>query len=287
MRINLIDMFRTWMNVLAKPGEQIFDAERNKPYATLKTALTWILLINAMAILLRLQRSALLDEWIVYGYSSGWHPQSILIEKYAQTMGTIRVFLTYLHLEMATLYGKMWLNSGLFDLVAEPAYVAGYFFLVTIPEWMRTSVKIVLSPAFFLVKVGAYHCVATLLGGRGQFRHYVYFLAAIAVPVSILYRFLDFLPLAAGRVVAVLSDSALMMNQDWYYMLLAPTGNIATVVTVYWLVLFYFATKVEYRLAWWRAVICTVISYPLNSLLSSSLTYAFLGLIEAGKLLRG
>ena len=143
-----------------------------------------------------------------------------------------------------------------------------------------------LSPAFFVIKAGAYHCIATLFGGRGQFRHYVYFLVAIAVPTSIINKLLDFLPLVIGRAVAVLSNSTLMVDQDWFYMTQGLIGNVSAIVIVYWLVLFYLATKMVYGLSRLRALVCTVIFYPLNFLLSSSLSYVYVGMFEAANSFR-
>jgi hypothetical protein len=36
-------MFQTWINVLTKPGEAVFQEERHKPHASLGTALIWII----------------------------------------------------------------------------------------------------------------------------------------------------------------------------------------------------------------------------------------------------
>ena len=45
-------IFQTWVNVLTKPGEEVFAAEREKDSATLKTALVWMILASVIAALL-------------------------------------------------------------------------------------------------------------------------------------------------------------------------------------------------------------------------------------------
>ncbi len=286
MFTSFISMPKTWANVLTKPNEQTFAAERSRSSVTLSAALTWVVLVSAVAILLSIQRTTLTEEWMLYGYVQDWYPPDF-IARILQTLGEIRIFLTLLHLEIMKLYGWLWFRSGLFELIGEPVSIAGYYFLFDIPDWLRVMVKIILSPVFFLIKVGAYHCIATLFGGRGQFGRYAYLIAAFGVPIAILRIPISFLPLAGGRLVAILSDSSLMVDQDWYYALLSPTAIIATFVTVYWLVLFYFTTKVEHEMPRGRAIIVTVVSYLIGFMLSTIPTYTLLGLMEAGRLSQG
>lgn len=56
MKLDIRLMFQTWVNVLTKPGQEVFEAERLKPSATLTTALVWIVLAGAIATLLELLR---------------------------------------------------------------------------------------------------------------------------------------------------------------------------------------------------------------------------------------
>ena len=163
----------------------------------------------------------------------------------------------------------------------------------------------------FLVKVVMYHCVVTFLGGRGQFGRYAYLLASIAVPMTFLYSFLDFLPLAVARLVAVLPGSSFMAGQFWNYVLsdsltfavlpgyslmaghiwyYALSGSVtiaaSLIVLVYWHVLIYFSTKVEHGMTWWRAVIGVVTSYLVVFVLKTVWPYGYLGLFEAVRILR-
>ena len=51
-------IFQTWVNVLTKPGEEVFAAERGKTSATLSTALLWIIAASVVtAVLGALQSS--------------------------------------------------------------------------------------------------------------------------------------------------------------------------------------------------------------------------------------
>lgn len=286
MFADFLSLPKTAVRVFVKPSEHTFAQEKERFPINLQVAFSWIVLLSAMGTLLRLYEAALIDEWILYGYVQDWKPQSKFVEAYHLAMMEVTVISTYLHLEMVSLYARWWAKSGLFDYLADPVYRFGSFFLYEIPEWARITVKIVLSPAFFVIKAGAYHCIATLFGGRGQFRHYVYFLVVIAVPTSIINKLLDFLPLVIGRAVAILSNSTLMVDQDWFYMTQGPIGNVSTIAIVYWIALFYLATKMVYGLSRWRAFACTVTFYPLNFLLSSSLPYVYVGLFEAANFFR-
>ena len=41
--------FQTWLNVLTHPGEPVFEAERQRPEATLTTALIWMAIAAAVS----------------------------------------------------------------------------------------------------------------------------------------------------------------------------------------------------------------------------------------------
>ena len=278
---------RTWTNVLTRPGEQVFAAERKNTTATLSTALWWILLINAMTILLNLLNTTLLDEWILHRNVQDLSALPEVIAEILSIFQDISIASTHLYLAIASLYGRFWVHSGLYELIGNSVYIAIFHYFVEMPSWSRSIVKIVLSPMFFLVKAGAYYYLATLLGGRGRLGRYAYLLAAISVPTAAIHLFNDLLPLVGGRIAAVLTNSTVMANQDWYNLILAPTGIISTCVTVYWLVLFYFATKVEHEMPWARAIVATVGSYLINFMLSSMPSYLVLGLIEARRILYG
>ncbi len=106
---------------------------------------------------------------------------------------------------------------------------------------------IIISPIIFLVVVGIVHLIATVLGGKGDFGRYAYLSAAIGAPVSIVNAFLGFIPVVGGCVVALLSIYSLILN--------------------------YFAIKVAYSLTSGRAIV--VILIPLIIVFGIALCIGF------------
>ncbi|MDE0200623.1 MAG: hypothetical protein OXK78_20615 [Caldilineaceae bacterium] len=287
MRTKFISMLQTCANVMTRPGVQTFAAERSKSSANLKTALAWILLAGVFAALLDILLTTLTEKWVIPPNEVDYFLPSDLIFLIDGANIYLKSRLITLNFEFAKLYGWLWVHSGLFDLAAEFVYGTVIFILEEIPGWQRTIAKALLSPVSFLVRVGIFHCVVTFWGGRGQFGRYAYLFAAIAVPITFLNSLLDFLPLAAARLVAVLPGSSYMAGQYWYYFLLT-TNNYATslIVLAYWLVLIYFSTKVEHEMTWWRAVIGVVTSYLVFYVFWTVWPSGIMGLLEAAKLLR-
>lgn len=106
---------------------------------------------------------------------------------------------------------------------------------------------IIISPIIFLIVVGIVHLIATVLGGKGDFGRYAYLSAAIGAPVSIVNAFLGFIPVVGGCVVALLSIYSLILN--------------------------YFAIKVAYSLTSGRAIV--VILIPLIIVFGIALCIGF------------
>ena len=59
MTLDLRSIFHTWLTVLTRPGQQVFEAERLKPSATLATALIWTVLAGAITVLFELLHAQL------------------------------------------------------------------------------------------------------------------------------------------------------------------------------------------------------------------------------------
>jgi len=106
---------------------------------------------------------------------------------------------------------------------------------------------ILITPIAFLIGVGIIHLLANMLGGRGDFGRYAYLAAAIGAPISIVNAFLGFIPVVGGCVGLLL--------------------------TLYSIVLNYFAIKVGYSLSSGRAI--AVILIPLVVGLAAVLCIAF------------
>ena len=99
---------------------------------------------------------------------------------------------------------------------------------------------IIIGPIGFLIGVGIYHVIASILGGRGQYGRYAYLTATFAAPLLIVSSILGFVPLA---------------------------GSCASVIlAIYQFVLVYFATRAEYGLSQGRAII--VVVAPLLAVLA-------------------
>lgn len=94
---------------------------------------------------------------------------------------------------------------------------------------------IIFTPILFLIAVGIVHLIATLFGGRGDFGRFAYLSAAISAPISIVNAVLAFIPVLGGCV--------------------------ALLISIYSIVLNYFAVKVAYSLSSGRAI--AVILVPL------------------------
>lgn len=106
---------------------------------------------------------------------------------------------------------------------------------------------IVITPIVFLIVVGIVHLIARMLGGQGDFGRYAYLSASIGAPVSIVNAFLGFIPVVGGCVVALLSIYSLILN--------------------------YFAIKVAYSLTSGRAIV--VILIPLIIVFGAALCIGF------------
>jgi hypothetical protein len=94
---------------------------------------------------------------------------------------------------------------------------------------------IVASIIGFLIFVGLLHLVARLLGGTGSYQMYAYLMATIWVPLSIVSGIIGLVPLVGGC--------------------------LGFIVTIYELILAYYATRVEQNLTQGRAII--VVLTPL------------------------
>ena len=108
--------------------------------------------------------------------------------------------------------------------------------------------SIILGPIFFIIGVGIYHIVASILGGNGQFGRYAYLTATFAAPLVIVTSILGFIPVLGGCLAALLA--------------------------IYRLVLTYHATKIEYGLTEGRAIM-VVLTPVLAGLVLGACVVAF------------
>ena len=92
---------------------------------------------------------------------------------------------------------------------------------------------IIAVPIGFLIWVGVYHLIATILGGRGQYGRYAYLLASFGAPLTIVNSLLALVPLLGSC--------------------------LGVILVVYQFVLAYHATKVEYGLSQGKAIVAVLL----------------------------
>ncbi len=276
-------MFKTWTKTLTRPGEKVFAATRDKPSATLAAALAWILLATIVAALIGLMKAKLTGMWVIPPPEMEWPAPSKFRLEIAEIWGLYVVERSLILSKIWKFFGKLWAHSGLIyiDIFGIDIFRFDRFLQsnLNIIDWGR----ILLSPVFFLVSVGIYHYIATLLGGRGQFGRYAYLVAAFGAPITILKSLLSFLSLGGVGLAAVLPGTPHMTGQHWYYELhffIATLGSLF-ILPAYWIFLMYVATKVEHGLPGWRVIIGVVTSSLLVLAIRIGIVHGYLGLYQA------
>jgi hypothetical protein len=114
--------------------------------------------------------------------------------------------------------------------------------------------NIVMVPLFFLIGVGIYYLIAKVLGGTGEFGRYAYLNAAFAAPLGILTSLLGLVPFI---------------------------GCITPIISIYSLVLVYFATKAEHQMSSGRAIWVVLIPLVIVFALFGCLFFSLIGLIAS------
>ena len=158
-------MFQTWVNVLTKPGEAVFEAERQKASATLTTALVWIVLATLVTELFGLLQTQL--------FSSSLDGMESMFE-----------------LMPAEFRAQM-------EMLIDTGAFAGIMRAMNLGS-------IIIEPIFFIIGIGILHLVASVLGGQGQFGRYAYFNATFSAPLSIIGSLLGFVPVLGACVGFIL-----------------------------------------------------------------------------------
>lgn len=115
-------------------------------------------------------------------------------------------------------------------------------------------VNIVVAPLMFLIGVGVYFLLAKMLGGNGDFGRYAYLNAAFAAPLGILTTLLSLVPFA---------------------------GCISPLISIYSLVLVYFATKAEHQMSSGRAIWVVLIPVLVVFALFGCLLFSIIGLFAS------
>lgn len=213
--------FQTWLNVVTHPGEPVFEAERQRPEATLSTALIW------MAIAAVISGIAALISGFMFRNS-------------VRSMGGVSGILSQLNLPTEL---TSQIDPTALDVVARTqstgAIISGAF-------WSLIFVLL-----GFLIGVGILYLVARMLGGTGVYGRYAYLVASYGAPLSIVSTLLGFVPFVGGCVGLLLS--------------------------IYGIILTYFATKVEHGLTQGKAIATVVIPVAILLVLILCATTIFAG----------
>lgn len=169
-------MFQTWMNVLTKPGEATFEAERHQPQANLTTALIWVV-IAAVFLAIGNALSALIGSLLGGGGS--------MMQMFLDQADLPPEVAAQLSASAATGAGG----------------VVGAF-----------CGALIIAPIFFLIGSGIYFLLAKLFGGTGTFEEQTYLLAASAAPITIISGLVGIIPLLGGCVGFFLAIYQLVLN---------------------------------------------------------------------------
>jgi hypothetical protein len=155
--VNLSDTWQTWMRVLTSPNEATFEAERQKPTATLTTALIWMLIAGVVTGVLGFLQSIMLA-----GSIRGAIPQMLEVVDLPPESEAQLLQLS----ETGALGGLGAANLG----------------------------AIISVPLGFLIGVGILWLVARLLGGTGEYGRYAYLNATYTAPLTMVAALLGLVP---------------------------------------------------------------------------------------------
>lgn len=171
-------IIQTWIGVLTKPGEPVFEQERAKPDATLTTAVIWMVIAALVGAVLAALRFAVFRSQLAAmgGFDALFKQANLPPELQAQISGV-----------MNTVMGS---SLG----------------------WGGIASSIVTGPAFFLIGVGFFWLIARLVGGKGDYGRYAYLMATFNAPLSILSGLLSFVPVLGGCVGIVVMVYQLVLT---------------------------------------------------------------------------
>lgn len=160
---------QTWLNVLTRPGEPVFEEERRKEGASLNTALIWIAIAGLVAGVVALLRGLLFASALSgAGGMSGILAQSGLPQEQIDQFASL----------MPALGGGVGISGFLFAVIG--------------------------ALIWFLILVGLFHLTARMLGGTGDFGRYAYQIAAFHAPISMVSAVLGLVPLVGGCLALIL-----------------------------------------------------------------------------------
>ncbi len=216
-------MFQTWIKVLSSPGQEVFVAERESAAAKLSTALVWMILASIVSALLGLVQTQLAVAGLEGSFDT-------MLDQFREELPPdappelLTAFESFFEV-MPTLIGSASLST------------------------------IIVGPLSFLVVVGVFHVIASLLRGQGHYGRFAYLVAAYWAPITIASSLLSIVPIVGGC--------------------------LGPILIIYAFVLTFFAAKVEYGLSDGRAITVVVAPILLGILLSICFVVVIFGVAVA------
>lgn len=163
--MNIGSWFRTWLDVVTKPGEPIFEQERAKPEANFTTAAIWVALVALVAGIFAMIQGAIAMRQL-------------------QAAGGIQGILSQFNLPPEVMDQVNQLPAGLIPGIGRPSFGIGALIMGMLGAIIG-----------FVVFAALLQLVAKVLGGTGNFGKFAYLLAAIYVPITLVSSVLGIIPI--------------------------------------------------------------------------------------------
>lgn len=290
MQTAISSTIQTWTRVLTRPGTRTFAEEREKPSATLKTALTWIVVAAVFTLAFTMLRRALMEVWTIPA-------QPLLVENgvrmehpITQPLWTFQDNLIQIRTDFTQQVGAAWARTGnqIPRLFKYPSRIPDLLTRIIYYPYIAFTFKSLYYPFFFLGFVFIYHYVAKRLGGTGKFGRYAYLMAAFSAPIDIIRTLVYFLPLVGTTLAPLILPVPYVISQLWYF-----TTNAAFILlffyvsSAYWIVLTFLTTRAEHRLNAGKAAVAVVTTTLLVYVLRNLPLYAIFTIYEAARLMNG
>lgn len=170
-------IFRSWINVLTQPGEEVFAQERKGPNATLSTALIWVVISAIVAAIF-----GVLSTMVGMSAMSGMLPMLESLDLPPEQRAMFEMFLQQ--------------STG-------PAAL--------ITSFMSS---LILTPIMFLAGAGFTHLVSKMFGGQGTFGGTAYLQSLFVVPINIVTALLSLVPVAGGCIGFILGLYGVVL---WFF----------------------------------------------------------------------
>ncbi|MEZ4661636.1 MAG: Yip1 family protein [Caldilineaceae bacterium] len=156
-------IIQTWIAAVSNPNEEFYESERNKPDATIATAVIWVVIAAVIAAVLGALRAAI-----------GINAMGGMDQIFAQMD---------LPPEMAQQMSQMFSGGAVTGLAIGSILLS-----------------LLMTPITFLIGVGIFWLVARMLGGQGEYGRYAYLLSTFYAPLTVVSAVLGLVPLLGGCV---------------------------------------------------------------------------------------